>query len=329
MKITVVYNQVTSLEHGDPQDILADEDTVKTAKEIAATLVSAGHQADLFEINEKTIPELLKKDTDFFFNNAYGIGSADKSEGDVADVLKRTGKPYSGSDSRAIILTDNKIATKKVLESQNLPTPAYQVFTEGTRWDQKMRFPLIIKPSNEHCSLGITEKSVVDNPVDLYERAEQLQQKYAEPVFAEEYIAGREANVTVLGNGAQAVALPISEIVFGPSFAGKYKIVDFAAKWEENSVAYKETVGVSPADLPGDLETQIRELAVRAVQVTGCYDYTRVDFRISEEWRPYILEVNANPAIGPNDGAIRSARVAGYTYPQFLQKVIDVALTRF
>ncbi len=325
MKITVVYNQVETLEHGDPRDLLADDDTVKTAKAIAEVV-----RGELFELNENTVGKLKSLETDFFFNNAYGIGSADKSEAEVADFLARTGKPFSGSNSKAIILTDNKIATKETLHAHDLLTPPFQVFPDtNTRWDQKTKFPLIVKPSSEHCSVGINEKSVVDNPADLYDQVAYLLEKYSQPVFAEEYIEGRELNVTVLGNGDDAVAFPVSEIVFGSSFAGKYKIVDFAAKWEENSVNYKETVGTCPAVLPGDLETKIREAAVAAVKATGCFDYTRVDFRLSEDGQPYILEVNANPAIGPGDGATRSAKVAGYTYPQFLQKIIDVACLRF
>ncbi len=317
MKITVLYNRVTSLSHGRKEDILADIDTVNTANVVAKALTTLGHTIDLFELNEKTVPLLNTHDTEFFFNNAFGIGDADKSESEIPGLLDQTKKPYSGSGQRAIILTTNKLATKEVLRANDLPTP-------GSK-----NFPLIVKPSNEDCSIGISASSVVTTEEDLRNQIKLLKETYEEPVLVEEYIAGRELNITVLGNGNSAKALPISEIVFGPSFDHKYKIVDFNAKWEEKSGEYLETNGFCPADLPDDLTKEIQIMAVRAVMATNCLDCTRVDFRLDEKLRPYILEVNANPAVGPGDGATRSAKVAGYSYPEFLQEIINAALSRF
>lgn len=317
MKITILYNRVTALSHGRKEDILADIDTVNTAEAVAKALTTLDHTIDLFELNEKTVPLLNTHDTDFFFNNAFGIGDADKSESEVPGLLDKTKKPYSGSGKRALILTTNKIATKEVLVANDLPTAG------------STSFPLIVKPSNEDCSIGISAKSVVNTKEELEDQIKFLQETYEEPALIEEYIPGRELNVTVLGNGNTAKALPISEIIFGPSFDNKYKVVDFNAKWEEQSGEYKETTGVCPADLPDELTQKIQMLAVKAVAVTNCLDCTRVDFRLDQNLKPYILEVNANPAVGPGDGATRSAKVAGYTYPEFLQAIINAALSRF
>lgn len=329
MKITVVYNQVESLDVGEPEDILADQDTVKTAREIAATLATLGHSVNLFEINEKNAREMKGLDTDFFFNTAFGIGSAPKSEAEVAGLLEKTGKPFSGSDRKAIILTTDKIATKDILLATDLPTPKFQVFSNGEKLDPSLKFPLFVKPNGEDCSLGVSQLSVVNNPKSLSRQIKQLRKAYGESVLVEEYIDGRELNTTVLGNGDKAKVLPISEITFGPSFRGKNKIVDFAAKWEEDSDSFKETVGVCPAKLEESLKKRIEEISLKAYEATGCRDYARVDLRLSKNNMPYILEVNANPAVGSGDGATRSAKAAGYSYAQFLQKIIDVALARY
>ncbi|MEK7566037.1 MAG: ATP-grasp domain-containing protein [Patescibacteria group bacterium] len=313
MKITVVYNQVKSLVIGNPEDILSEEDTVVTARAISENLATLGHEVSLFDLNEKSVGKLKSLSADFIFNCAYGIGSAAKSEPEVPNLLAKTGIPFSGSHSGAIILTNNKIAAKEILRANNLPTPGSE------------KFPLIVKLSDEHCSLGITDRSVVKSFRELRIQTEKLKKAYSQNILIEEFIDGRELNVTVLGNEV----LPISEIIFGPSFKNKYKIVDFAAKWEEKSLAFKETNGVCPAILPKDIEEKIKTIAVKAVSATNCLDYTRVDFRLSKDNAPYILDINANPAIGPDDGATRSAKAAGFSYPQFLQKIIDVSLARF
>ncbi len=329
MKITVVYNRVESLDVGEPEDILADQDTVKTAQEIASALAVLGHDVNLFELSEKNAKELKKLDTDFFFNTAFGIGSAPKSEAEVADLLEKTGKPFSGSDRKAIVLTTDKIATKDILLAADLPTPKFRVFSDGRKLNSLLKFPLIVKPNGEDCSLGINESSVVRNRKNLYSQIKQLEESYGESVLVEEYINGRELNVTILGNGEFAEVLPVSEIVFGPCFNNKYKVVDFAAKWEEESASFKETVGVCPAKLKEGIRKKVEEISLEAFNLTGCRDYARVDFRLGKDNIPYILEVNANPAIGHSDGATRSAKAAGYSYAQFLQKIIDIALARY
>ncbi len=319
MKITVLFNRVTILAHGRPKDILADDDTVKTARQIFSTLSALGHQVDFFEINEKTVKKLKSHPTDFFFNTAFGIGNVPKSEAEVAALLANSGKPYSGSDEKAIILTTDKITTKGMLLAAGLPVP---------RSHSGVNFPLIVKPSCEDCSLGIDNCSIVTNKRELDKQVKSLEKLYG-TALVEEYIDGRELNVTVLGNGKKARTFPVSEIVFGPGFKNRYKIVNFAAKWQESSRDFKETVGVCPARLNGETRKKIEKMALKAFSVTGCQDYARVDIRLSKNNQPYILEVNANPAVGPNDGTTRSAAALGLSYPEFLQKIIDVAVNRF
>lgn len=315
MKIVVLYNQVKSLAVGQSGDLLADEDTVKTAKAIAENL-KINHQVSLFEIKENNVEDLKKLKPDVFFNNAFGIGSISKSEVDLAKILEETGIYFTGSGSQAIALTTDKEATKKVVSVLGVPVPG----------SSREKFPLIVKPANEDCSLGINEKAVVNNKQELEKQIEFLEKVYSEPVLVEEYIDGRELNVSVIGTGKNAEVLPISEIVFGPSFKNKPKIVDFAAKWYEESISCKETVGSCPANLPKGVANYVKEVALKSFLATGCKNITRVDIRLSKNNIPYVLEVNANPGVGPDDGSTRSARAAGLSYSQFLEKILAVAM---
>lgn len=317
VKIIVLYNLVKTVAVGMSEDILADEDTVKTAKAIAENL-PANHEISLFEIKENNIEDLKKIKPDVFFNNAFGIGSISKSEVDLARILEETGVCFTGSGSKALALTTDKVATKEVVSALGVPVPG----------NSQTNFPLIVKPASEDCSLGINERAVVNNKQELEKQIKFLEKTYSEAVLVEEYIEGRELNVSVIGAGKNTQVLPISEIIFGPSYKNKPKVVDFAAKWEEQTANFKETVGVCPADLPKAVENHVKEVALKSFLATGCKNITRVDIRLSKDNIPFVLEVNANPGVGPTDGSTRSARAAGYSYSQFLQKIINVALER-
>lgn len=264
-------------------------------------------------MREETIKDLKKIQTDIFFNDCDGIGDDIDHEEAVPDLLDKLNFKYTGSSGKNLVLTNNKIKTKKIFKEYKIPTP------------ENLKFPLIVKPSNQHCSLGISLNSVVNNKIELEKQVKKIQKEFGREVLTEEYIPGRELNVLVLGNEV----LPISEIVFGSYFKGKPKIVDFKAKWVENSINYRQTIGVCPAKLNKKLEAKIKETALKAFQVCGGRDYGRVDMRLANNGKFYVLEVNLNPDISPEGGAFRSAKTAGYDYSGFLKKIVDVALERY
>ncbi len=330
-KITILYNQVKSISIGSPQDILADDDTVKTAHAIFKTLQKEKLNVELLEVNEKNYTDLLTYKTDFFFNLCYGIGSIPKTEQEIPKLLEKIALPYTGASDKSIILTTDKIATKKLFQKFKIPTPAYEVFTPQDKViNGHLKYPLIVKPGYQDCSLGIHSDAVITNESQLQHKVLQLLQQYREPVLVEKFINTRELNVTIVGNGKDAIMLPISEIIFGPTFEkkGKWKIVDFEAKWIEESENYNETVGICPAKLDNEIIKKIKKYALEAYNSSGCRDYARIDIRLDEKNKPYFLEINVNPGIGPEDGAVRSAKTAGFSYPQFLKKLIEIAIIR-
>lgn len=196
---------------------------------------------------------------------------------------------------------------------------------------KNLTFPLIVKPLAEDCSLGIFGgKAVVLSKRSLFNRINFIHQYYREPALVEQFINTREVNVAVIGNGKDTHALPISEIVFGPYFDQKklWKIVDFSAKWQEKTKRYKQTVGVCPAKLPKKLTEKIQKAAVLAYKLLGCRDYARVDIRLCEDGKFYILEINSNPGISNTDdcGLLRSAKAAGMSYEKLIDFIVKSAL---
>lgn len=329
-KITVIYNKVTTSPSADKDAILTEQGEKEDAKKIAGVLESGGYRANLLELTPDALRSISKIKSDLFFNLCDGIGNIPKTEHKVPEYLDQMRLSYTGANASSLILTTNKVLTKKIFDQNRIPTPKFVVYeTVPEEIPSKLDFPLFAKPVAEDCSLGITADSIVENMADLKRDVKRLLEKYHQPVLVEEYIPGRELNVTILGNGNKAVVLPISEISFGRFFLGKAKFVDFRAKWVENSLSYKHTVGVCPARLDGTLQKKIERLALLAYYSCGGRDYARIDIRLARDQTPYFLEVNLNCDISPEMGAFRSARVYGLSYSQFISRIAVAASERY
>lgn len=329
-KITVLFNEITSLPFADKKAVLCEEGGREDARLVARALLSSGYKSDVFELTPQTVQQINKVKTDLFFNLCDGIGNLVKTEHKVPEILDNFHLPYTGANSSALILTTNKALTKKVFEQNGIPTPGYAVLETVPEFlPPRLEFPLFAKPVAEDCSLGITPDSMIVNMSELKREVRRLLSKYNQPVLIEEYIAGKELNVTVMGNGDSAAVLPISEIVFGKFYLGKPKFVDFKAKWLETSLSYRHTNGVCPAQIDDRLRKKIEKLALRAYFACGGRDYARIDIRLSRGGVPYFLEVNLNPDLSPDMGASRSAKAFGLSYSQFIGKIASVAAKRY
>ncbi len=331
-KITILYNEIRNENNMGQEALATEEGGEEDALLVAKALASVGHHTDIFELTEKSVNELSSLKERLIFNLADGIGSLDKTESEIPKILDNLGLSYTGAAAAAMILTTNKALTKIVFQQNNLPTPEFSVFSVAPeKLPAHLKFPLITKPVNEDCSLGISSKSVAWNLTELRENIQKILFDYKEPVLVEEYIDGREINVTVIGNGDTAHVLPLSEIVFGESYKkdDKPKIVDFEAKWIENSVSYHDTIGICPAKLPQKTTDLIEKFALEAYHLTGARDYARVDMRLDQNLNPFILEVNVNPDLSPGMGASRSAKTSGLDYGEFMSTIAKIAAARY
>jgi len=282
-----------------------------------------------FDVNEQSIQELLYLDTDFYFNISEGIGNLPKSFADVADKLETIDVPFSGSSASALRLTTDKPKVKELLARKGIATANFCLFSDNFENLSHLKFPLIVKPSNEDCSIGISEQSVVYKQNHLMQQVKILQEKYTDPLLVEEYLQGREFAVTVVGNGKKAKVLPIYEIKYGDYFANRPHIYDYQAKWDEKSKQYEDISVQCPADIDDQLQEKIIDTALTAYHATRCSDYARVDMRLSSTGEPNVLEINANPGIGPNDETVSSARSLGISYEEFLDTIVHFSLRRF
>jgi D-alanine-D-alanine ligase len=154
-----------------------------------------------------------------------------------------------------------------------------------------------------------------------------IHQVYGQEALVEEYLDGREFNVSVVGDRDPEV-LAISEINFSGLPENEPRIVSYRAKWDEESPMYSFTVPICPADVTKRVENRIKNIAVRSYQCIGCRDYARIDMRTDSRGSIYVLEVNPNPDISPKAGFARAARAAGYTYSDIILRISAAAVER-
>jgi len=265
---------------------------------------------------------------DMVFNLCEEFYGRTRLEMNVAALLELLEIPFTGSPALVLGLSQDKGKTKSILANHGIPTPAYRVWMPGR--DEQisgLQFPLIVKPMHEDASLGIDNKSFVRDEKSLKQRVQKIHKDYGQPALVEEYIDGRELNVSILGNEDPHI-LPISEIDFSTLPPDLPKICGYAAKWIENSQEFICTVPLCPAALSPEIEKRVKEVSLLSYRILECRDYGRVDIRLSPQAVPYVLEINANPDISPDAGMTRSAKAAGFSYAEFIGRIVQIARNR-
>ena len=325
MKITLLHTQ-DALE--PPVDPVLDE--------LQGAIESNGHTMRRLTVDasvEPLIPELTNERPDLVFNIAESFGGRSALESNVAALLNLLGLHYTGSSPAGLILAGDKTLTKKVLTFHGILTARFAtVFRGSVDWAGDIDFPLIVKPPQEDASLGITQKSIVNDIQELLNTISSLQSEYQSPVLAEEFIDGREFYVGVIGN-SDVQALPIMELDFSGYPEGKPKIASWEAKWgddgDEKGAEFEGTKSVFPTDLSEDLTARMQKVAIDAFNALRLRDYARVDLRMTAKEEIYVIEVNPNCYLEKNAEFATAARKNGLEYPALIERIIDLAAARY
>ncbi len=298
---------------------------------VQSALKSLGYKVALLEV-QKNLVDLIRKileaHVDVVFNLCEEFAGQTSLEMNVAAILELLNIPFTGSSAFVLGLTQDKGKTKSLFKAAGIPTPPYQICYPGEEnYSIELNYPIIIKPLREDASLGIDNESLVRVENSLKGPIKKIHQNYGQPALLEEYIEGRELNVSIIGN-AQPQVLPISEIDFSSLPPELPKICGYAAKWEEQSLEFQHTTPICPAPLSPELEKKVLEVSLKVYRLLECRDYARVDIRLDSQGVPSVLEVNANPDISPDAGLIRSAKAAGFSYEEFIGYLVELAKER-
>lgn len=301
---------------------------LESMQEVQTALQEDGHEVIIFNVDGKIwrlIDFLRDEKPDAIFNLCESVEAESTHEAYVAGIYELLHIPYTGAGPFTLMVALNKARAKEIFTYHGIPT-AKHVLCASLNDIAKasvLQFPVIVKPAWEDASIGIDNRSVVDNIDDLQERVKFIIDRFQEPALVEEFIEGRELNVAVLGNNPPVV-MPISEIDFSTMPEGLHKIVSYEAKWIEDSPAYISTKPRCPAPLDEKDAEHVREIALRAYKAMECRDYARVDIRLKDH-TPYVLEVNPNPDLSADAGFMRSTGVYGLNYNRTICKILSFA----
>jgi D-alanine-D-alanine ligase len=329
----ILYNAaVIEPKEGSEEKIYASNIVREEVGAIEESLRAGGYHPYVLSVetfSKELIDTLVEISPKFVFNLCEEINGECEMEMCVAGVLELMRIPYTGSDPFALGLALKKYHVMQVLRSAGIPTARGFVHHPGQKVPipRGLQFPMIVKPAREDASLGINSNSVCHTPEDLERQIQYIHGIYKQEALVEEYLDGREFNVSVMGDKNPEV-LAVQEIDFAGLPEGEPRIVSYRAKWDEESSFYKGTVPVCPAKITKRLETKIRDIATRSYRCVGCRDYARVDMRTDGRGRVCVLEVNPNCDISPNAGFARAARVAGYSYSEMILKISETAMER-
>jgi D-alanine-D-alanine ligase len=329
--------RVLALMHPDlvpPDDAaeLSEEErfAFKTEWDVVRTLRSLQHEVRALGVQSEFQPirdavEEFKPDIAFnLLEEFHGNVLYDQN---VVSLLELLRVPYTGCNPRGMMISREKSLAKKLLLYHRIRVPAFHVFHLGhrVRRPRALGFPLIVKSLTEHASLGISKASLVDSDEDLAERVALVHRRVGTHALAEQFIAGRELYVGVIGN-ERLTALPTRELVFGKAGPDEPLI---ATERVKHNLEYQEKHGIEQReadDLPPNVEKSIGHLSKRIYRILGLTGYARLDYRLSTDGQLWFLEANPNPEIAAGEEFASAAEEAGMQYPVLLQRILKLGL---
>jgi D-alanine-D-alanine ligase len=315
------------------RDEFAEWDSPTTIAAVEAALSRLGKVVRL-EAKEDFPERLRQANPDIVFNIAEGFHGVNR-ESHVPAICEFYGIPYSGSDPFTLTLCLDKARTKETLTFHGIPTPRFAV-VEGVEGlgavTEQLAFPLFVKPLHEGSSKGITDANLCFDRGHLSRQTAFLLENYRQPVLVEEYLPGKEFTCAVVGNGDEAVVLPIVGMNFETLPKGALPIYSFDAKFVWDRPENPLDIFQCPARITRELQASIERVTLDAFRVLGCRDWARIDVRLDASGKPNVLEVNPLPGILPdpadNSCLPKAARAAGIGYEELIQNCLKYAAVR-
>ena len=276
--------------------------SIMSGSGVLKALQSQGVDAHAFDPAERPLQDLKLEGFDRCFIALHGRGGED---GTVQGALELLGIPYTGSGVMASSIAMDKIMTKRIWRFEGLPTPDWRMVSSSEECSQALAIlgaPMIVKPSREGSSIGLTKVTDPAQCAAAYAAAAQ----HDPEVLCEQFIEGEETTCPVLFVQGQAQALPVIRIV---APGGNY---DYQNKYFTDDVKY-----LCPSQLGADEEVEIRHQVLRAFKTLGCRGWARADVMIRRSDRqPFLLEINTSPGMTSHSLVPMSAQAAGLSYEQ-------------
>ncbi len=278
---------------------------------VLQALLSQGVDAHAFDPAERPLEDLRKEGFKRAFIALHGRGGED---GAVQSELEWLQIPYTGSGVGSSSTAMDKDRTKLLWRYKGVQTPGWTLVDSAQACEaafDALGAPMIVKPSREGSSIGLTKVTDRAQCAQAYEAAAQ----HDPEVLCEQFISGDETTCPVLEVDGEPVALPLIRIA-APQ--GNY---DYQNKYFTDDVKYH-----CPSGLPQDEEAAIQRLVVKAYKAVGCRGWARADVMINQDTRePYVLEINTAPGMTSHSLVPMSAKAAGLSYEQLCLYLVSIA----
>jgi len=318
--LLLLINSISDPSSKDELDVLVQVEAV----ELAIKELGYSSRRVSFGLNLEPVAQILENHPpDLVFNLVESVGGKGALIHLCPSLLDACDISFTGSGTYALIVTTDKVRTKKILEDHGIPTPDW--FIPGGARQPAADKKYIRKPIWEDGSAGITDDSIQEGKdLDLNRLSEDGS---LTAVFMEEFIDGREFNLSLLAGSDGPIVMPAAEMLYVDYPDGKPKILNYASKWDETSFEYHKTVRTFDLS-PGDraLVEMMSEISLQCWKLFDMNGYIRVDFRVDEKNRPWVLEVNANPCLSPDAGFVAACQQGGVDYTEMVKRIISAAL---
>jgi len=284
------------------------EISIKSGTAVISELKRGGYKVVPIDVKDDFLKKIQSSKIDIAFIALHGPLGED---GTIQSILEILRIPYTGSGVLASALAMNKIYSKKIFEWHGLLTPQWYSVDSENRFYKKMDFPVVVKPCDQGSTIGVR---IVNNFKEL-KSAIKNSLKYSKEAIVEEYIPGKELTVGILGEEP----LPVIEIV--PMV--KSKFYDFEAKYAPGGSRH-----IVPAKIDNKTYKLIQEMALKSFKSLGCKAVARVDFRLGQNGRPYILEINTIPGMTETSLLPEAAKEKGYSFLDTILKIIEYSISK-
>jgi D-alanine-D-alanine ligase len=313
-KVLLLINSLSENPAGDELDVLVQAEAVEQALD----KLGYQHMRVFCGLDLESVRRQMESESpDLVFNLVETVGGKGSLIHLPASLMESMKVPFTGATSYSLVVTTDKVRTKRILKEQRIPTPDWILPGDARCPDPEKRY--IIKPIWEDGSAGITDESIVEgNSIDFQNSSLDL--------FYEEYIDGREFNITLLAGQVGPEVMPAAEMLYVDYPEDKPRILNYASKWDPGSFEYVSTIRSF------DLKASDRELVGLMKKISlQCWDlfelrgYARIDFRVDSLNRPFVLEVNANPCLAPDAGFVAACAQGGISYARMIERIMEDA----
>lgn len=341
MRIAITYNADTHLKpHLNDVERLGEDEVAESARDVYAAL-SGSHHCALLPIGDcitSGLQAIRDYEPDLVFNLCEGVLGRTRWEAHFVLALDLLGIPYCGCDAVTIALCQDKGFIKQFLRQIGVATPPGFTLAAGCPEGQALRDieavlaasrtgRVIVKPVLEDGGIGVDAESVVRDAEAALARARAIWTNYQQPALVETFVDGPEYNLALYHAGARGlVALPPGQIYFSAGLTPEQRVVGWKAKWDIGSQEDLQTESRIVRNIDPTLHAEILQTCTRAATMLGMTGYCRFDLRQGDDGRIYVIDVNANPDIGPGSGFRKALAAAEIPFTSFLEQLIAARL---